>query len=294
MSIRVRLAVLLVTAMLLAGCGSAGGGNAAIVNGQAISLASFDRQVRLVRDSMVSQGLDPKSAEGKATLDQMRADILEQMIDAELMRQGAAKEGISVSDSDVNSRLEQVRKDAGGDEAFKKSLKEANLTEADFRTLILRDQIIYERLYDKLAAALPKTAEQVRVRHILLNTEKEASDARSRLAKGEDFAALAKALSLDSGSKDNGGDLGFFPRGVLDPGFEDAAFTLKINEVGVVATDYGYHVMQVLEREANRQIAPEVMQILGEEAINKYLDSLRSQAKVQRLVQLPATPTPSQ
>jgi parvulin-like peptidyl-prolyl isomerase len=295
MSIRARLVVALVLAtIVLAGCGTIGGGNAAIVNGKAVSMAEFDKQVKIVQESMISQGLDPKTEDGKATLDQMRSDLLNQMIDIELMRQAATKEGITVTDADVNNRVAQIKADAGGDAEFKKSLTESNLTEEEFRTLVVRDQIVYERLYDKLSAALPATAEQVRARHILLNTEKEATDAVARLAKGEDFAALAQALSLDTGSKDSGGDLGFLPRGLLDPAFEAVVFSLKVNEVSTVKTDYGYHVVQVVAHEASRQIEPEIMQYLGEEAINNYMENLRATAKIERLVKLAATPTPSQ
>jgi len=296
MSLRVRAILIVVLAgAVLAGCGmpGAGGGKAAVVNGKAITMAEFDKQVKTVRDSMVEQGLDPKSAEGKTTLDQVQTDILNQMIDTELMRQAAQKEGVTVTDADVNDRMQQFKKDAGGDEAFKKSLKDSNLTEEEFRTLVVRDQLVYERLYDKLTKSLPTAAEQVHVRHILLDTEKEARDIQARLAKGEDFAAIAKASSVDTQSKDAGGDLPFFPRGVLDPAFEEVIFRLKVKEIGMVKTDYGYHVVQVLEREASRQIAPDILQALGEEAINKYLDNLRATATVERIVQLPPTPTPS-
>jgi parvulin-like peptidyl-prolyl isomerase len=295
MRIGVRLVVLLVAAAVLAACGGAAGGDkAALVNGKPILMADYNKQVKIVQDSLVGQGLDPKSVDGKETLDQMRSDLLEQMIDIELMRQAAEKEGIAVTEADVNARLEQIRKDAGGAEAFKESLKEAKLTEQEFRTYVVRDQIIYERLYDKVVAAMPATAEQVRVRHILLATEKEATDTQARLAKGEDFAALAKALSIDTQSKESGGELGFFPRGVLDQAFEDLIFRLKVNEIGVVKTDYGAHVVQVLAKEATRQLAPEIRQILGEERINTYMENLRTNATIERLVKLPPTPTPSQ
>jgi foldase protein PrsA len=295
MRIHVRLVILLVAAALLAGCGGATGGDkAALVNGKAISMADFNKQVKIVQESLIAQGLDVKSEDGKATIAQMQSDILEQMIDVELMRQAAEKEGIAVTDAQISERIEQIKKDAGGAEAFKKSLQEAKLTEQEFRTMVVRDQLIYEKLYDKVTGAMPAAVEQVRARHILLATEKEASDVQARLAKGEDFAALAKALSIDTQSKEAGGDLGFFPRGVLDQAFEDLIFRLKVNEVGVVKTDYGSHVVQVVAREASRPLAPEIQQILGEEAINRYMANLRTTATIEWLAKLPATPTPSQ
>jgi len=302
MTIRARCAVALILAgLVLTGCGGAGSsgtatekGNAALVNGKPITMADFNEQVKLVQDSLVEQGLDSKSAEGKATIEQMRYDLLQQMIDVELMRQAATDEGIVVSDADVDARLAQIVKDAGGAEAFKKNLEEASLTEAQFRALILRDQMIYEKLYDKLVAGLPQTADQVRARHILVNTEQDATNVMARLSKGEDFAAVAKEVSLDTSSKDSGGDLGFFPRGVLDAAFEQLAFGLKLNEVGKVKTDYGYHVIQVTEKDASRALAPDIVQFLGDEAINGYMEGLRAKAKIDVLAKFSPTPTPSQ
>lgn len=299
MTIRARfVAALLLAGLVLSGCSGVAGigaasakGDAALVNGKPITMADFNEQVKLVQDSLVEQGLDAKSSEGKQTLEQMRSDLLQQMIDVELMRQAAAAEGIVVSNADVDARLAQIIKDAGGADAFKKSLQESKLTEAQFRSLILRDQMIYERLYDKLVAKLPSTAEQVRARHILLSTEKDATDVMARLSKGEDFAAVAKEVSLDTSTKDSGGDLGFFPRGVFDPAFEQAAFTLKLNEVSRVKTDYGYHVIQVIEKDPSRAIAPEFVQFMGDEAINGYMEGLRAVAKIEILVKLAATPT---
>ena len=96
--------------------------------------------------------------------------------------------------------------------------------------------------------------EQVQARHILLKTEgkdeaavkKQAEDLVKQLRGGADFAALAKQFSEDPGSKDNGGDLGFFDKGRMVPEFEQAAFSQQVNAIGdPVKTQYGYHIIQV-------------------------------------------------
>lgn len=286
----------IILAMLLAGCAApvGGGGQAATVNSKPISQADYDKQIQLTQDAMKAQGLDLNSEEGKATLDQLRTDILDQMIENELMRQAAESEGIKVTEADITSRVEEIKTQVGGAEVFNTSLKQANLSETDFRNLVVRDQLVYERLYDKLMKDVPTTAEQVHSRHILVATEQEAKDIQARLAKGEDFAALAKQLSLDTGSNESGGDLGFYPRGVLDSAFEDVIFKLQPSQTSIVQTDFGYHVVQVLERDPNRALATEVLQQLGEEKLNTYMDGLRSKAKIDRLVKLPPTATPSQ
>jgi len=108
-----------------------------------------------------------------------------------------------------------------------------------------------------------KTPEMVRVRHILVKVDASASEKDKKAAKkkaesilkkiksGEDFAKLAAEVSDDPGSKQKGGELGFFPRGRMVQPFEDAAFALKPGEVsGLVKTQYGYHIIKVEERKA--------------------------------------------
>lgn len=101
--------------------------------------------------------------------------------------------------------------------------------------------------------------EQVRARHILLQVNDRRSaeeaarlleEAKQRVAAGEDFAALAAELSEDPGSKARGGDLGLFGRGAMVEAFETAAFSTPAGQItGPVQTDFGYHLIEVLERD---------------------------------------------
>lgn len=87
---------------------------------------------------------------------------------------------------------------------------------------------------------------QVRASHILVKTEEEAKKIMDQLKKGGDFAKIAKEKSIDSGSANNGGDLGFFSRGQMVPEFEKAAFSLKERQIGgPVKTQFGYHIIKV-------------------------------------------------
>jgi len=118
---------------------------------------------------------------------------------------------------------------------------------------------IYQSSQDRF-----RTPERVKARHILLMTtgksEEEKAKAKAKaeellkqLKSGADFAALAKAHSEDTGTKDNGGDLGWITRGQTVENFEKTAFALKPNELSdVITTEYGYHIIQVLEKEPAR------------------------------------------
>lgn len=105
--------------------------------------------------------------------------------------------------------------------------------------------------------------ERVRARHLLLRVPPEASEeqqaevrgraeaALERIRGGADFASVARELSEDPGSKDQGGDLGFFARGQMVPAFEEIAFSLEPGQTSeLVKTDFGFHVIRVEERKA--------------------------------------------
>jgi peptidyl-prolyl cis-trans isomerase D len=108
------------------------------------------------------------------------------------------------------------------------------------------------------------TPERAHVRHILFETANKpkdeqdkikarAQDVLKQLKSGGDFAKLAKENSGDPGTKDKGGDLGWVTRGQMVKNFENASFTQKVGEIGdLVSTEYGYHIVQVLERQEPR------------------------------------------
>ncbi|MDG6093798.1 peptidylprolyl isomerase [Acetobacter sp. AN02] len=113
---------------------------------------------------------------------------------------------------------------------------------------LLTDDAI-KAYYDKNYAS-KKPEEEVHARHILVKTEAEAKDIIAKLKGGANFGTLAEKLSTDTGSaKQNGGDLGWFKKGDMIPAFSDAAFAMKPNTYSQtpVKTQYGWHVIQVLE-----------------------------------------------
>lgn len=122
--------------------------------------------------------------------------------------------------------------------------------------------------------------EQVRARHILLqiNPDRTAEQADAemeeiirRLDAGDDFAALAAELSDDPGSKSQGGDLGFFGRGQMIPEFEEAAFGAQPGDrVGPVKTSFGYHLIEVLERQpAGKQTLEEATEEIRDQLLTE-------------------------
>lgn len=136
--------------------------------------------------------------------------------------------------------------------------------------------------------ALP---EQVHIRHILISGKDEGAEAKAnelleKLKQGGDFEALAKENSADTGSAAKGGDLGFFAKGRMVPEFETAAFALeKPGDLsGVVKTNFGYHILQLVEKKpAGKQAFEDVKEALRKEALAKYQMEPR-QKEVKRLM----------
>jgi parvulin-like peptidyl-prolyl isomerase len=139
--------------------------------------------------------------------------------------------------------------------AYIKSLKDAGVSEATFRSLY-ENQIYREKLLALISKDVPHMQEGALIRHILVDSEQLANDLYLQLIRGEDFATLAKIYSKDVGSAADDGNIGWSVQGSLVPEFEQAAFSQKIGEIGKpVKSQYGYHIIQVIAREdCNRRI----------------------------------------
>ncbi|NLE76196.1 MAG: post-translocation molecular chaperone, partial [Chloroflexi bacterium] len=151
------------------------------------------------------------------------------------------------------------------------------------------------RLQEVLAARVPTTAEQIQARHILVADEQAARLVMSRLVGGEDFAALATELSLDEGSKENGGDLGWFPRGTMVAEFESMAFSLPVGAVSEpVQTQFGYHVIKVEAHEMDRPLNDEHLSAAQSAAMDNWLAERLQGVTVERFLsadKIPPTPS---
>jgi peptidyl-prolyl cis-trans isomerase D len=158
---------------------------------------------------------------------------------------------------------------------------DAGLTEADFRALF-RSSLIYQKLSDAVNTDLPTTDTYIWARHILVATEDEANVVYSALKEGASFTDMAAQYSTDTGSKDSGGDLGWFTRGQMVTEFEDAVFAMTdIGEISKpVKSDYGYHIIQVLGRE-DRPITADRLDSVKSENFTKWLDDVKASMKIE-------------
>jgi parvulin-like peptidyl-prolyl isomerase len=192
-------------------------------------------------------------------------------------------------------------------------LRRVGLTLGDYRE-ILRTQLLRDKLQEAIGAErVEATQEQINVRHILIRVDETAQpvepdpeddanevlddaqalaiieDLRQRILAGEDFADLAREYSDDPGSGLEGGDLGWVGRGAFVPEFEEAAFTLPVGEVSEpVRTNFGYHLIEVVERDDSR---PKDEAQLQQEQARAFQDWLQEQSlmlNIQRPTNLPS------
>ena len=254
---------------------------AALVNGQPIPLADFEAQVALAEESFRKQA-GASGSDGEAALQQVRRQVLSWLIDQEIIEQAADRLRIVISDEQIEKELAKVK---GDDPAqFARWLQGNSLTEEGFKDK-LRSELVGTKVRDAVTEYLPTHMEQVRLRHILLGSRSEAENVLKQIKSVDDFERLAKQYSQDMGTRENGGDLGFYPRSVLSPEIDRVAFNLVLGQISdVIQTSYGYHIVQVLERSSQREVPEAMLLALRQQAFMDWLEAERGRAEIEYLV----------
>ncbi len=147
----------------------------------------------------------------------------------------------------------------------------------------LYQQLLAQRLQDAMGAEVPTSQEQVHARVIRLTDQQKASDLLQQLKNGADFAELAKQSSVDTTTKDKGGDLGWIVRGSESDAFDAAAFALQPGQLSDVVADSGsYEIIQVLERDPNRPLTPDQLDAAKQKAFSDWFSEKETSPEVRR------------
>jgi parvulin-like peptidyl-prolyl isomerase len=257
---------------------------AALVNGQYVFLDEYEQRVAQYELALMEQGVDLNTDEGHAYLAQARQDVLQGLIDDVLIEEASTSLGIALTEEYLEQQVEADIVAGGGQEPFEEWLQGTGQTRDDYKEM-LRQWLIKEQVMEAVSAGVGTEAEQVHVRLIKVDSEESAQQILNALQQGGDFAALVREHSLDLATKENGGDLGWFPRGYVAPELEAAAFALQPGQVsGVIRLGEGYHIVQVIEREAARPLSPEMQLDLKLSVFDEWLAELRASAVVERYV----------
>lgn len=243
----------LVVTVMATGCTTSPGA-AAVVGSQRISTETLQQAVdRALADPAAQQLSKDRAGFVRAELGRL--------INNMIISKAAAELGITASNADVDAELTTLNQQAQANGQQLVQAAAANgVPQRDLR-LFVRFYVLQQKIAARLADRIPVSADQLQAEyqkdidqfdqvhsaHILVKTQKQAQQilAQVRRSPGS-FAALAKQFSIDTGSKDGGGDLGFQPHSAFVKPFADAIFAAKPASFIIVHTQFGWHVVHVI------------------------------------------------
>ena len=285
------------------------------VNGEAVKKDDFERMLKTIE----RQAGGPIPPDRR---DEVVRNALDQLIVYTLLTQESKNRGVKVEDAEIEQKMGQLRQQFPTQEAFDKAVQERGMT-VDRLRQDARNDLTVNKLMEGEVANIPGPSdaeakefytknpdkfqenESVRAAHILIRVDEKADAAAKKKARAEidgvlkqakagaDFAKLAQQHSQD-GSAAQGGDLGNFTKGQMVPAFDKVAFELKPGQISdVVTTQFGYHVIKVIEHKQGRVVPFEEAQsrikdYLGREKkqghADKFIEALKKKSKIEVLI----------
>jgi peptidyl-prolyl cis-trans isomerase C len=240
----------------------------AIINGKEITASEFD-----LRWSQL-----PEFARKTYAGPDGRKKFLEELITRELLLQEAKKRGLD-RDRALIERVERFKERSVLDNLMRE--------EVDSRITVTVEEM---KAYYAANPASYTSPDELRASHILVKTEEDALDAKKRLDQGEDFAALARKVSLDLATRFKGGELGPIKKGQTVPQFEKTLLALKVGEISnPVVTQFGYHIVKLNDRtagaplsfeDAKDQVKEQILIEKKRKRFDELVASLRAKAKL--------------
>lgn len=231
-----------------------------------------------------------ETKEGNITKEELYNEMKERYgkdVLRDLVHEKVLSKKFKVTDKEIDQEIENLKEMYGVqyDLAVQQSGEEAirNMVKLD----LLRQKAAMEDIKvtdEELKKYYNEYKPKVKASHILVDDEKTAKEIKAKLDKGEDFAKLAKQYSKDTGSAQNGGDLGWFGPGKMVEEFEKAAYTLNVGEISnPVKTQFGYHIIKVTDKEKKKSF-DEMKEEIEYEVKKSKLDTSKVQSKLDELM----------
>jgi len=247
---------------------------AAIVNGEGITLvqyqAELDRFVIAINETGLSApgGVEPRTL------------ILDELIEESLLSQAAYQSGFQLNESDLETRVVQLTDQIGGPQALQEWQSRYGYSDASLRQAMQRS-LAAAWMRDNILADVPLQAEQVHARQILLADEQSAMSVKAQLDAGTNFDQLAYQYD-----RITGGDLGWFPRGVLNfTEVETAAFSLEAGQYsGPVSSVIGWHIILVIEKDPEHLLSPDNLLAIQHLVLSSWLSQRRAESTIEILL----------
>jgi len=239
------------------------------VNGEGIPVTEYQADLTRLQQAQSAQGITA-SAEDQSN------QVIENFTDQLLLADAATQGGFTLDDATLQSRIDALVSKLGGAEKFSAWESSNGYTDESFRAaLSLEIRADWER--DQIINSVPETADQVHALQILVQDMVNAQSLLTQLKNGADFATLASTLDPTTG-----GDLGWFPQGYLtQPDVETAAFALQPGQYSdVIKSDLGYHIIYVVERDANHPLSVDARRALQEAKLKQWLADQKASATI--------------
>jgi len=281
------IAVLIILTFGLTGCSTSilGGEWIVKVDGERVSEEDFNVRMADAKEVYAKQGLDFESEQGKPYLDQLKAQVISRLVEGRIIAQEVDTLKLDVNSPEVTEQMDSLKAGFGEDQTkYQDVLKQQAMTEQELLNFVAlyvdvtKDVTVgdseVEAYYEKNKGQYGQP-EQVQARHILVETEQEAKDIIAQLNAGANFEQLAQEKSID-GSKEVGGELGYFGRGEMVPEFEEAAFAQAVGTWSQepVQSQFGYHIILVEDhKQASAPSLAEIRADIEEAALNEAKDA---------------------
>lgn len=253
----------------------------AIVNDTVVPRTDLENQYTQAKINLSKRpGFEADSDEGRESLRRLEDQVLDWLIDQVLIEEAAKEWGITISEEQIDDQIERMK--GQEEERFQQWLSANGLTMETLREQI-RMSLITAAVRDEVTENLSREVPQVHVRHILLSQESQAQKVLRELQQGANFITTAHKYSEDEGTRENGGDLGFLPRGVMPPAFEAEAFSLEPGQTSdVIHTGSGLHIVQVVEKDPRRRVSDKFWPTMQARAFENWLAQQRTDATIHR------------
>lgn len=236
----------------------------ATVNGEYLTVAEFEAELERYKSAQTALGLS-------FTEEDAEKAVLEDMIAQILLEQAAAEENFTLSDADLQSRIDAL----GGADALQQWQSAHGYDDASFRVALKRS-IAAAWMRDKIIAAVPASTEQIHLRQILTYNEADAQTALQDLSAGADFDELASEYDPVTN-----GELGWVPKGyLLDADADESVFALQAGEMSaIIPTEAGFHIFKAVER-GEHVLSPDALLAMQERTLTEWIAGQRATSEI--------------